>query len=194
MTVYRSAIIVLLGCFLFFLCGCDPVVRHKVVSTIFDGVPNPPPPEQVCAEYADMKVAELRDELSGKKAAELEKKTGKGSEHPPYAEKKCDDCHNKTKDSGFVTAKEDLCYTCHTGFIKGPFVHGPVAAKACLYCHEPHNSNFPSLLKKNPVELCASCHLEKRSASAMHDAVAQKKMGCPDCHGPHYGKAPYFLK
>jgi len=193
MVIYRGTFIFLLGLFLMCIFGCDPVVRHKVLTTIFDGVPSPPPPEQVCAEFAEKKVAELRDELSGKKVADQGKKTGEGSEHPPYTEKRCDDCHNKTKESGFVTAKEDLCDVCHAAF-KDAYVHGPVASKACLFCHEPHNSNFPSLLKKNPAELCASCHLEKRSASALHDKVALKKLGCTDCHDPHYGKVPYFLK
>jgi predicted CXXCH cytochrome family protein len=194
MIIYRGTIIVFLGFFLLSMCGCDPTTRYKVLSTIFDGVPNPPPPEQVCAEYAEKRMAELRDELSGKTAEEQAKKLRRGSEHPPYAEKKCDDCHNKTTQSGFVTAKEDLCYVCHTGFIQGSYVHGPVAAKDCLFCHEPHNANFPSLLKKDPEALCATCHLEKRAASTMHDNVALKKMGCIDCHNPHFGKAPYFLK
>jgi len=194
MAIYRCIIIFLLGFFLSCMSGCDPVARHKVISTIFDGVPSPPPPEQVCTEFAEKRVAELRDELSGKKTAELAKKTGTGSEHPPYAEKKCDNCHNKTTESGFVTAKEDLCEVCHTGFIKGPYAHGPVASKACLFCHEPHNSSFPSLLKKEPATLCASCHLEKRAAAGMHDKVTLKNLGCIDCHDPHYGKVPYFLK
>jgi predicted CXXCH cytochrome family protein len=141
-----------------------------------------------------MKMAELRDELSGKKKALEEKDSQKGSDHPPYLEKKCDDCHNKTTESGFVTSKEDLCYVCHTDFIKGRFVHGPVAARSCLFCHEPHNSPHQSLLKKEQSAICAECHKEKRVAAAMHEKFAQQKMGCVECHDPHYGNVRFFLK
>ena len=135
----------------------------------------------------------MRDELSGKKLTDGQKKS-QTSEHPPYAEKRCDDCHNKTTESGFVTSKEDLCYVCHTDFIRGPYVHGPVAVKNCLFCHDPHNAPYPTLLKKDPSETCGLCHFEKRRAAAMHAKVALQKIGCVDCHNPHYGNVPYFLK
>jgi predicted CXXCH cytochrome family protein len=182
------------ACLLMLLCGCDPVSRYKVLTTVFDGVPSLPPPEQVCAEYADKKVTEYRDELSGKKAAESVKSAGDKSRHPPYEEKKCDSCHDKTTPSGFVTPVKELCYVCHTGFFKGPFVHGPAASGDCLFCHEPHTSSYPSLLKKDISETCASCHREKRIAAAMHDKVADRKIKCTECHNPHYGNAPYFLQ
>ena len=194
MTIHICKILLLSGFLMISLCGCDPVARHKVLTTIFDGVPNPPPPEQVCADYAEKRMAELRDELSGKKAADLAQKKKQGSEHMPYVEKRCDDCHDKTKESGLVTAKKDLCLYCHTGFIKGTYVHGPVATGDCTACHEPHNAEFPFLLKKNAGEVCALCHLEKRTASVMHSKVAAQKLVCTDCHDPHSANAPFFLK
>ncbi len=165
------------------------------MSTIFDGYPSLPPPEQICSEYADKRVAAYKDELEGKKKAAELKATQEQSVHSPYQEKQCDGCHDRSKDSGFVTARrEDLCYVCHTGFIKGPFVHGPVAVADCLACHVPHSSSYAPLLKTSKATLCLTCHREKRIAAAMHDKVSALHMECVDCHDPHFGNVQYFLK
>lgn len=182
------------GCLLVLLCGCDPIARHKVLTTVFDGVPSLPPPEQVCAEYAEKRVVAVRDELTGKKATAEAKPAGDKSRHPPYEEKRCDNCHDKTTQSGFVTPLKELCFVCHAGFIKGSYVHGPVAAGDCLFCHEPHTSRNPSLLKKDVSDICAVCHREKRMAASLHAKVAERKIGCAECHNPHYGNVQYFLK
>ncbi len=176
-------------------CGCDQTTRYKVLSTIFDGVPNPPPPEQVCEDYAQERMASLREELISGQQAGSKDTAGQGSEHPPYQEKKCNDCHDRKTESGFVTAtKRDLCFHCHVDFIQGSFVHGPVAVRDCLACHDPHSSRYPSLLKVEKSELCATCHREKRLAADLHDKAIGHKMQCTDCHDPHDGNARYFLK
>jgi predicted CXXCH cytochrome family protein len=125
-----------------------------------------------------------------------EQAAAEGSSHPPYEEKRCGDCHNTTeeKTSGLILPPRELCFSCHTGFIKGHFVHGPVAVGECLACHVPHTSAFSSLLVKDKSEICAGCHKEKRLAAAMHDKVAARRMVCVDCHDPHYGEARFFLK
>ncbi len=172
------------------LSGCEPITRHKVISTIFDGVPTLPPPEQICTDYSEKMVAAFREELYQKS----EPASVKGSQHPPYVEKKCDDCHDKTKENGLVGPKNEFCFICHKDFVKGTYVHGPVAVGDCLTCHEPHNSNFPSLLKSGRATICDVCHKEKRLANGMHGKVRDKGMGCLDCHDPHATNAPFFLK
>lgn len=175
------------------LSGCDPVTRHKVVSTMFDGYPSLPPPEQYCAEYAEKQVAEVKEELSGKKS--VKESTGvTQSQHLPYQEKSCSDCHDKSKQNGLVAPRNELCFVCHSGFIKGSYVHGPVAIGDCLACHQPHNSGFPALLKADKSAICIKCHREKRVAAGMHDKLAAQQMGCEDCHNPHFGNVPFFLK
>ncbi len=190
----KTSVALVGACILCLLCGCDQVSRYKVLSTIFDGVPNPPPPEQVCEEYAQVKIAALHDaEQFGpdKNAA-----VGQQSEHPAYKDKKrCGECHEKTRESGFVTdSKEKLCFHCHKNFIQGAFVHGPVAVAACLSCHDPHSSRHTALLKVAKGELCATCHREKRLAESMHETAQNHNIQCTDCHNPHYGNSPYFLK
>ena len=187
-TTYIASVLVFVCC----LAGCDPINRHKVLSTVFDGVPTLPPPEQICTEYADKKVSELRDELAGKKAvvgaAEEE------SVHAPYGDKKCNDCHDKSKDSGLIRPPEQLCFMCHKGFFKGPYLHGPAAVGDCLACHVPHNSPDGPLLKTSRKVICATCHREPRAALSLHEKVADRKLLCIDCHDPHYGNSQFFLK
>ena len=174
------------------LCSCNPVTRHQVLTTIFDGVPSMPPAEQICTEYATELLAKERGEKDGtSKAAQ----PTQPSVHQPYAEKRCDDCHDKTSESSFVSkTKEELCFVCHTGFIKGNFVHGPVAVGDCLACHDPHTSTLPSLLKVAAADICAGCHKEARQAVSLHEKTVTHGLVCVNCHSPHFGDVPFFLK
>ncbi|MBP1728844.1 MAG: cytochrome family protein [Deltaproteobacteria bacterium] len=188
---------VIVTCLLFvmtcFVAGCDPINRHVVLSTIFDGVPSMPPPEQICTEYAEKRVEETRQEMALEKSAR-DAVTKQASQHLPYLEKNCSDCHDKTKKGGLVAPRNELCFVCHTDFVKGAYVHGPVAVGDCYACHLPHNSAFPSLLKTEAGAVCATCHREKRAASSLHDKAAAKQLGCLDCHDPHFSNAPFFLR
>lgn len=173
------------------LSGCDPVARYKITSTIFDGVPMLPPPEQLCEEYAQKQVAKAKAELLHQETGEV---GAAGSSHLPYQDKLCDGCHDKTLQDGLIQPKNKLCYVCHTDFVKGTYVHGPVATADCLSCHEPHSSSFPKLLKTTPEKICETCHREKRVAAAMHDKFSSQQLLCADCHDPHFGNAQFFLR
>ncbi len=183
-----------LSCCLLISCA-DPVTRHKVLSTIFDGVPSLPPAGEMCNKYYQERVvAEAAgQETTGKETASLK---NKGSSHKPYAEKKCQNCHSNDKNvnAGLIAPKRELCGVCHKDFIKGSNVHGPVAVGDCLACHLPHNSQYPSLLKEDPDKICATCHQESRLAAAMHERFLVKTISCVECHDPHAGDARYFLK
>jgi predicted CXXCH cytochrome family protein len=170
------------------LCACDPLTVHKVTSTIFDGVPSMPPAEQYCQEYH---VQATKDELLAKQKQQGVKQT---SSHPPFAEKKCNDCHDKSTDSGFVVAADVLCAHCHKGFPEGNFLHGPAAVGACLKCHAPHTADNPSLLHKPTAEICDPCHAEARGSSKLHTASRAKGMVCTECHDPHGGSNRFFLR
>ena len=190
----KAFLFAFLSCFLLASCG-DPVIRHKVLSTIFDGVPSLPPAGEMCDEYYQERVAA---EAEGREmvAANADAAQNKSSSHKPYKEKKCNDCHSKNKNinAGLLAPKRELCGVCHQGFIKGHNVHGPVAVGDCLACHLPHNSQYPSLLKEDSDKICVTCHQESRLAAAMHDRFAVKIISCGECHDPHAGDARYFLK
>lgn len=176
------------------LSGCDGVSRHKVLTTIFDGVPSLPPADRMCEDYYDQRVAA---EAEGEELGEaLQRNSQQRSSHKPYAEKKCNDCHSKDKNlnDGLIAPKSELCYVCHKDVVKGKTVHGPVAVGDCLACHLPHSSNHKALLVYSPDELCQTCHQEQRLAAAMHDRFLSKTISCGECHDPHSGDARYFLK
>lgn len=173
--------------------GCSAVSRHEILATVFDGVPSYPPPDEFCKDYYEKNTSAGGNDLHTKE--ESEKSAGKqSSRHQPYEEKRCDDCHDKTKEGGLVTAKIELCFLCHKDFIKGSFVHGPVAVGECLACHEPHTSRYKSLLKADKNQICSVCHREKRLSIALHDKVSERQIYCSDCHDPHYGNASNFMK
>lgn len=170
-----------------FCAGCDPVIRHKTLSMVFDGVPSMPPADQYCKEYH-----ERQKELEQRAASGTEQAGPGGSRHAPYAEKRCDDCHDKSK-GGLKLPKKELCVSCHTDLMQGTYFHGPAAVGDCTACHLPHTSAFPSLLAKSPAEICGVCHKEKRQAEAMHDRFAKKGVLCTDCHNPHGSDIRFFL-
>lgn len=170
--------------------SCDAVTAHKVASTIFDGVPSLPPAEQYCRDYHEQKLAEA--ELAASAAARTA--APQASKHAPYAEKRCNDCHDKAEESGLIRPKEKLCFLCHPDILAGAYVHGPAAVGACLECHEPHSSSQPALLKMDKSQLCLYCHKERRIADAMHQRLAARGLICVDCHDPHASDGTYLLK
>jgi predicted CXXCH cytochrome family protein len=177
--------------------GCDSVSRHKVLTTIFDGVPSQVPPEKILEDYYQQRLAveAARKAAAGNFADGTA--AASGSRHLPYAEKKCKDCHDFTSRVGLVRPRLELCVMCHRDFIikdKTVNVHGPVAVGDCSACHLPHTSPNKALLERNETEICSKCHQERRQAARMHDKVVARGMTCVDCHDPHYGGARYFLK
>ena len=177
----------LLALLLLLTLGCS----RDVVSLLFDGVPAPPQPDVFCAPWLAAKQAGYSSNGAAKKNGTPRPQT---SVHPPFQEKKCDDCHDRTKQSGLVAPKKELCFLCHDYIIKGTFVHAPAAGGECLACHVPHDSSYPYLLKSERAKLCSSCHAEQRLARGLHEKVAKANLVCTDCHDPHTGSNRFFLK
>jgi predicted CXXCH cytochrome family protein len=175
-------------CVLCAVGGCDPLTVHKVTSTIFDGVPSLPPAQEYCQDFEQKKAVEA------KLPQQTEKKADTASYHPPYKAKQCNRCHDKTKDSGLIKPKNEICFVCHPKIVSNSFAHGPAAVGSCLECHDPHSSPNPSLLKNERAKVCVACHKETRLAEAMHDKVTASGLFCMDCHNPHAGSARYFLR
>lgn len=184
--------------------GCleiDPLKKHKILTTIFDGVPDLPALEELCEDN----IEDLFNQYYEKRISEAnmgdweENKTStgaasQGSRHRPWKEKDCQGCHNFQATNKLHRPKNEICYLCHKNFIQGRFVHGPVSVGACMACHDPHSSGHPSLLRRSLQEICFMCHLEKRLASQMHDKIMNSGMVCVNCHDPHSSDTRYFLK
>lgn len=173
------------------LSGCDPAYRHRVLHGLINGLPELPTPKKYCDDF-DVAVAAA---AKAKLAAAENVKPGM-TMHPPYAEKRCNDCHNRDRDDqdGLIAPKRELCFICHPEILKGDRTHGPAADGDCVACHVPHSSSFPRLLDVEPTKLCAHCHAEKRKNERMHDRLVQRGFTCIDCHDPHSGSNKYFLK
>lgn len=178
-------------------CGCDHVTRHKALVSILDGYPSLPPVEQLCQEYEERALAACLKQQAVSAPLALSKR----SEHLPYQEKRCNDCHQANKGGGdssdeglLVKPREELCFLCHKDLLSRPFHHGPAAVGDCLACHLPHDSGNPALLVLPKETLCAKCHSERRLAGRMHDQFVEKGMPCVNCHDPHSGDSSYFLK
>ena len=179
--------------------GCTPAVKGNWVSYIFDGVPAPPPPDTYCLPWLEAhqtaNLAAVTDKGNGEGAAVADGSVKKGgSEHPPYRDKKCDSCHKKTTESGFIVPLRELCVTCHKTIVTGEFLHAPATAGNCLACHDPHSSLYRFLLKSDGPSLCSKCHQEQRQAKRLHDSSAKSGIACADCHNPHNGAVRYFLR
>jgi predicted CXXCH cytochrome family protein len=71
-------------------------------------------------------------------------------------------------------------------------MHGPVAVNACNFCHNPHSSKLPALLKAAPAKLCMQCH-GPTGLSQGTVAHADAESNCLDCHSGH-GGAKNLLK
>jgi DmsE family decaheme c-type cytochrome len=113
----------------------------------------------------------------------------------------CSDCHNpmaETSAQGLL-AKRDVnatCLACHPTqrleFSKRshmPLLEGKLA---CSDCHDPHGStNDPLLRADSVVDLCTSCHADKRGPFLWEHAPVREN--CLDCHRPHGSNHPALL-
>ena len=71
-----------LFCLLLISCG-DPIARHKVLSTIFDGVPSLPPAGEMCDEYYRKRVAAEAAGIEMTKEGD-DTTQNRSSSHKPY--------------------------------------------------------------------------------------------------------------
>lgn len=93
-----------------------------------------------------------------------------------------------------------LCGGCHNDLdaetlaLTHLVVHGPLAVGDCVYCHDPHRSRSPRLLKRaDASELCVSCHdQETAEKRCSHPEAAARP--CLDCHEPHASQRRGLLR
>jgi predicted CXXCH cytochrome family protein len=157
--------------------GCTATKdNYALLSTFFDGVPDP-----------NAKLATI-DQRTGEIRA-----TGSFSAHKPYAEERCGECHQGaemlTRDSSA------MCLRCHEGVpTQYPRMHGPVAAVACLWCHHPHESVRPHLMREEDRKLCTQCHVPGGFDPVRVPAHADERRACMECHTAHGGTAAHMLR
>ena len=162
----------------------DEVQRHEILTFFFDGVP-PLHPEQAVSPGAGA--------ASGTDERDIVWVTH-------AVRKDCNLCHLQMKSSqwavpDFAKPVPELCYTCHAEYrnLHRRYVHGPVAVGQCLFCHDPHRSQYAGLLKEDIPRLCTKCHQENDIAKIPSHSLAMTTR-CNQCHEPHAGDARYLLR
>lgn len=177
---------ILLSCF---IVACSPMARYKVLSTVFDGVPNPEYDTLVVSAVAILQIDS--DSLS---AAMQQVVLDPITYHSPFKEKKCAACHDQNRMGELIDAPPQLCYQCHReDDYTQEQVHGPVAGGYCITCHHPHKSENDNLLLDTSEELCFNCHSSEPIAA---NKVHQEARGadCISCHNPHSSNKKFMLK
>jgi predicted CXXCH cytochrome family protein len=117
---------------------------------------------------------------------------GKGTYvfHPGYAEGDCSECHPGGVGTVRMDAPSGLCHNCHDQKDTAAYLHGPVAAGRCEFCHDPHGSSEEAFLTRGGSALCGACH--DQSGSKEHMKASMGK-ACTDCHDPHGSEKRFFL-
>lgn len=150
--------------------------NYKTLSALFDGVPDPDA------------VGVVTNPTTGEKTGVVSM-----SIHPPYASENCDECHQ----TRIRMSKSDssICAKCHSGKEREhERMHGPVAAQACLWCHNPHESVQNHLLRDKDRALCGQCHSSTLLSSAKVPEHADDARGCLECHMGHGGSKQFMLR
>ncbi len=126
--------------------------------------------------------------------------------HPPVRDA-CINCHSPHSGNYRYNlpadGSRDLCFTCHSDKeqqIKDATVphKALLSERKCLTCHDPHFAKYVKQLRKQPVELCLSCHDREYNDSNgklanMKAVLANnsdrhgpiKQGDCAACHNPH---------
>lgn len=172
----------LMGVLLLWLNGCDTTRHYQTLSFFFDGVPLPPgmAPPPGSAEELAIAEAQAIEAARPKPVTYVY--------HTPYLDRNCFGCHDRQ--SGYQLDGNDpaLCRSCHQNYfdpVPGDWVHGPVAQQMCAYCHEPHRSEHPAVLRDRQPDICFNCHDPQRLAEDPFHLANAADTACSTCHDPH---------
>lgn len=96
-----------------------------------------------------------------------------------------------------LDAKTDAatCAQCHTDKTKGKFVHSAMAG-GCLTCHEVRVTGKITrvkLITGTPLQLCLSCHSDKRASDIKGKVHPPAVRDCLVCHDPHSSNYKFHL-
>ncbi len=168
--------------------SCSSEKKFKILSTLFDGVPEPESSESAMADSlaADSSTASPVSVATRRKQPEI-------FFHYPFLEKACDSCHGRTAGNQLNEEPPDLCYSCHDDFREDlRLLHGPVAGGLCTACHNPHRADYPKLLFAKGQDVCLKCH-DSHAVFANEIHAEIEKTSCIECHNPHGGNEDFFL-
>jgi len=118
--------------------------------------------------------------------------------NPARSGKACVRCHepkapNQHAFKPLPAKMGPVCLNCHDELAEARKVrHSPFRSGSCTRCHDPHQSDHPSLLRQPPPALCVGCHDDLNlDQKVVHGPVGQGK--CLECHDPHGTDHPALL-
>ncbi len=120
--------------------------------------------------------------------------------HRYLGELKCRMCHRLGRKRSYkerIIPTPAGCSTskCHPNIARKRYIHGPVGAKVCICCHNPHGSLLKYELERKGGDLCYACHQAKKRAFAQKFVHSPVKGGeCSSCHDPHQSNLKFQLK
>ena len=178
-----AKVLIILAMMLALCVSCDRNVRHRALSIVFDGVPNPDGPT------VDDNMTAAVDTQKTVLSVFYEHPSGRGKG-------KCMICHGDI--TKMIQPPVDICLICHTDINKAAaFIHGP-AVIDCTACHDVHKSNQKTLVRKADPLLCLDCHYmqnpQRMYDSEGHQTLQEDALVCLPCHDPHGGKDRFFIK
>ncbi len=183
--------IILAGVLLALVSGCDRGSRHKVLTFFFEGVPPLDADRQAADTEATVKESPA---VADEKLAGVSRQVS-ASRHE--AGNDCQQCHLEQggwDEKRLAEPLPDLCYSCHTDYGNaGGFLHGPIAAGECVFCHDPHRTKYVHLQKAPQPKLCYQCHLQE-DIESIADHQDEQHQICTECHDPHMGSTRNLLK
>ena len=108
----------------------------------------------------------LEKNIDAAKCLECHEDKSKGAHVHTAISMGCTTCHDVKveKDTTIVelvSPKEEICLTCHEK-AKGTTQHGPYGKGQCVFCHDPHVSDFDQQLRAAGNALCLECHQDRR--------------------------------
>jgi predicted CXXCH cytochrome family protein len=128
--------------------GCTPEDHYETLSLFFNDPPKPKVATTGPSSEKAPKTAQAAGEIASLKFV-----------HRPYSQGKCQACHGEKGEKRTVALDASRCVTCHEMAAKKYMVmHTAVTDMACLWCHAPHQSNQPALLRAAAPALCLQCH------------------------------------
>lgn len=169
----------------FAILGCSTQNKYKVLTFLFDGVPDTT--KTISSMNKDLL---NKQDTSGVVASNI----NEIYTHPPYQENECEICHDKNSRGNTVLKQPELCSQCHEDFkSKFKYVHGPVEGGFCTSCHNPHMSKSKHLLLRDGQNLCTFCHeINQVKKNEMHGDIGDAS--CLECHHPHGGEDNFILR
>lgn len=176
----------ILSCIALLFVSCSPKINYKLLSSFFDGVPNPDVADSISQIDSPVQADEnsLNTNIPEKPQFIF---------HYPYLEKECSSCHDQDNMAQYVEEQPELCYVCHENFAdRFSVLHAPVEGGECTNCHSPHLSKNEKLLTRVGQDLCLECHdFNDVKQNEIHTDIGD--MNCTECHNPHGGDDRFIL-